>query len=154
MGGPRRRVSVKRLWSAVLFLAGCAPAAPALRGPDAPGTVTVELDRTAFVLGDSATATITNHGDSMVRFAFGCDGFVEGWTGSGWGTVFEPDCSSLRVMPVALGSGERIARVFSMEPCPAEALDRYREFRVRLRYQRGDGQSQAAYSRPFAVQAR
>jgi hypothetical protein len=116
--------------------------------------VTVALDRAGYAHGDSATATVTNTGRTLVRFTYGCDGFVEGWTGSGWGTVHEPDCSNLRVRPTELAPGEAVTRTFAMEPCPPGTLARYREFRVRLRYQLPDGRDGVAHSPAFAVRAR
>jgi len=147
---PRRPAVAAVVLAALVLLAACTGGPPAPRSTG-PGVVTVELDRSAYALGDSARATITNRGKSLVRFAFGCDGFVEGWTGGGWGTVYEPDCSNLRVRPTELGAGEQAAWGFPMEPCPAGALTRYAEFRIRLRYQLPDGRDQVAHSAPFSV---
>jgi hypothetical protein len=142
----------------MLFAIGfvdCRPASPpASAGKQASVGVTIALDQPAYAPGDTARVTVINPTRHAILFAVLCDAFVEGIAGGEWKTVFEPDCSNVRVRPTRLGGGERVVVDVYITTFHPEVLAAHESFRLRLRFQFEDsGGYQIVYSRTFALAA-
>jgi hypothetical protein len=130
------------------------PAAPALpRGAAADtSSVTIALDRTSYAAGDTARVAVTNRTGKTALFALLCDAFVEGRSDSTWATVFEPDCSRVRVRPTRVADGETVVIPYLLDPGPRRQLARYTAFRIRLRFQLdGGGDDGVAHTAEFKM---
>ena len=137
------------------LLTACSKSPPPLP-PTASDTtaVTVLLNHLGYALGDTALVKVANPGGRTILFSIYCDGFVEGRADTTWETVFEPDCSNVRVRPTILGPGEFSFIPFVVSPCGPEDLPRFEAFRMRLRFQFPEGGYREVFSPEFSVAAR
>lgn len=138
-----------------IALLGCsATASPTPHGKETPTEVTVDLDRRGYGLGDMAGLTLTNSTDQTALFALACDAFLEGRSGERWETVYEPDCSAVRVRPTRLGR-ESVVLQLRIDLDDPASLAKHDAFRVRLRYQfTSDEGYRNAYSEVFGISGR
>jgi hypothetical protein len=121
-----------------------------LVGSDDPG-VTVALDRRGYAAADTAQVTITREAEGEIVFAIACDLFVEAQCDSGWVTVFEPDCSHVRVRPTRLAQGESLTAPFVVAAFPGGCAP----LRLRLRYQAMDDAGyRTVYSLAYEITTR
>jgi uncharacterized protein YfaS (alpha-2-macroglobulin family) len=115
--------------------------------------LTITLDRTTYAVGDTAEVTVDNAGP-LALFAIFCDGFVEGLVEKEWWTAYEPDCSTVRVRPTRLATGDSISLAFVLPLFDADDLEQYVAFRLRLRYQHEDNAGyRSVYSKEFEIGA-
>ena len=129
----------------MMMLVSCAQAGET---SEPPAAVTVEPDRITYAPGDTAQVTVTRETEGQAIFAAACDLFVEARCDSGWTTVFEPDCTNVRVRPTRLARGESVVIPFKMDitsgPCHPH--------RLRLRYQENDSAGyRVGYSGEFEI---
>jgi len=116
--------------------------------------MSIVLDKTTYELGDTAAVVISNHTGQVAMFALICDLSWEGRTDDGWETVYEPDCSSIRVRPTRLQGGDDMVTEIVVHPCDASALKKHGAFRLRIRFQFEDNSGYVTmYSQDVTITA-
>lgn len=157
VGGSEINGVVMRILILMLFTLACGAcrsAPPPETRDDVPRDLSIALDQTAYASDDVAQLTITNNTDELVLFALVCDGFVEGRERDEWQTVFEPDCSQVRVVPTRLEGGDNVVAELPIQISDQEMLPKYYAFRVRMTFQFADsGGYHTAYSSWFSISA-
>lgn len=103
---------------ALAFMAACD------RDPTAPDGLTLEISATAFEVGETSVARLTNLRDAVAFYDF-CGSALQILTGAGWVTI-----ESLRLCPVGFAGIEPGATVTT--PIPLEQPGTFR-FRLPVR---------------------
>lgn len=115
------------------------------------GDVSIALDRDAYAPGDTARVVIERTVAGEIAYCFYCDAFVEARCDTAWVTVYEPDCTNVRVRPTRLSQGDSRVEALVMVP-PRKGCGPYR---LRLRYQEMDDAGyREVYSPVFEITAR
>jgi hypothetical protein len=113
--------------------------------------VSVTLDRRAYAPGDTARVVIERTTAGEIAYCFYCDAFVEARCDTAWTTIYEPDCTNVRIRPTRLSKGESVVESLVIVP-PREKCGPYR---LRLRYQENDDAGyRAVYSPEFEITTR